>query len=434
MTRRFTKTQDLYERAIKTIPLASQTLSKSAMSFVQGASPLFLERGDGCHVWDVDGNEYIDYVLGLLPVVLGYRDPDVDAAIRAQLDRGITFSLATKLEAELAERLVRLIPCAEMARFGKNGSDATTAAVRLARAYTGRDRVVVCGYHGWHDWYIGTTSRDLGVPQAVKALSTTVPYNDADAVASLFRSDPDGFATLILEPAGVEEPAPGYLERLRVLTERYGVVLIFDEIITGFRVDMGGAQSFYGVTPDLATFGKSMGNGLPISAVVGRRDVMRGMEDIFFSATFGGETLSLAAAIATIDKLERTNAIERTKAMAARLAEGTSARLAERGLDARFTIGGPQWWPRVGVLEAAPTTPAIASSLLQQELIDAGVLMGASLNLCLAHDDETVIAETLTAWDRASEAVAAAFNDSDPARHLRGRPIEPIFQVRSAPS
>lgn len=434
MTRQFTKTEALYERALKTIPLASQTFSKSAMSFVRGASPLFLERGEGCRVWDVDGNEFIDYVLGLLPVALGYRDPDVDAAIRAQLERGITFSLATELEVELAERLVRLVPCAEMVRFGKNGSDATTAAIRLARAYTGHERVAVCGYHGWHDWYIGTTTRDLGVPQAVKALSRAVPYNDADAVADLLHNDPDGFAALILEPAGIDDPAPGYLEALREITQRSGVVLIFDEIVTGFHIDMGGAQSFYGVTPDLATFGKGMGNGLPISAVVGRRDIMRGMEDIFFSATFGGETLSLAAAIATIDKLERTNAIERIKAVAARLTEGARAALAGRGLGERFAVGGTHWWPRVSVLEAAPTTRAVASSLLQQELIGAGVLMGASLNLCLAHDHETVIGETLAAWDQATDAVATAFNDSDPARHLRGRPIQPVFQVRHVPS
>ena len=426
----FERSGKLQARALKTIPLASQTFSKSAMNLVEGATPLFLERGDGCRVRDVDGNQYIDYVLGLWPIVLGYRDPDVDRAIRDQLDKGITFSLATELEAELAERLTRLIPCAEMVRFGKNGSDATTGAIRLARAHTGRDRVIVCGYHGWHDWYIGTTTRDLGVPRAVQELSTSVSYNDADAVERLFRDDPDGIAALILEPAGVAEPAPGYLERLRELTARHGALLIFDEIITGFHLDLGGAQRYYGVTPDLASFGKAMGNGMPISAVVGSAEVMRGMEDIFFSGTFGGEALSLAAAIATVDKMVAIDGVTRKHSAAERLAAGVRARLAHHGLDKRYNVAGPAWWPRITVADAHPADPAVATSLLRQELTAAGILMGAAFNTCIAHDDDAVIAETLAGWDRACDAVAAAFNDPDPARHLRGKPIRPIFNVR----
>ena len=207
---------------------------------------------DGCWVEDVDGNRYIDYVLGLMPIVLGYRDPDVDEAICAQLQLGITFSLPTALEADLAERLVRLIPCAEKVRFGKNGSDATSAALRLARAHTGRDKVLVCGYHGWHDWCIGATSRRLGIPKAVCDLTVAFPYNRPEAVAELLAKEPDGFAAVILEPVGVEAPAPGFLARLRELTERYGVVLVFDEIVTGFRINLGGAQAEFGVAPDLA--------------------------------------------------------------------------------------------------------------------------------------------------------------------------------------
>ena len=227
MARSFDKTAALYRRALETIPLASQTFSKSVMSTVEGAAPLFLERGEGARVWDVDGNDYIDYVLGLLPVVLGYRDPDVDAAIRAQLDKGISFSLATALEAELAERLVELIPCAEMVRFGKNGSDATTAAIRLARAHTGRDKIAICGYHGWHDWYIGTTARHLGVPQAVRDLVRHVPVQRPDVLEANLKREPDEFAAVILEPVGLEPPKPGFLQALRALCDRYGVVLVF---------------------------------------------------------------------------------------------------------------------------------------------------------------------------------------------------------------
>ena len=424
---RLKKSHTLYRRALKTVPLASQTFSKSATNFVQGASPLFLGRGRGAEVWDVDGNRYIDYVLGLLPIVLGYQDPDVDAAVRAQLSRGITFSLATELEAELAERLVRLIPCAEMVRFGKNGSDATTAAVRLARAYTGRDRIAVCGYHGWHDWYIGTTSRQLGVPEAVRALTSTFRYNDADSLHRLLADEPDGFAAIVVEPAGGEEPRDGFLEALRELASRHGAVLVFDEIVTGFRVDLGGAQKRYGVTPDLACFGKAMGNGMPISALVGTAEIMRWMEHIFFSTTFGGEALSLAAAIATLDKLEAVDAPRRIGTIGSRLKSAVHGIVHEAGLSTRFRIDGPDWRP---IVRSVDREPVLAASLLRQELIAHGLLMGGAFNLCLSHEDDALLGETTSAWRRAAAAVADAFASNDPAARLRGKPIQPVFQVR----
>ncbi len=256
----------MLDRAERVIPLGAQTFSKSKIQLPPGAAPLFVTHGDGGRVFDVDGNEYVDLISALMPNVLGYRDPDVDLAIRRQLTRGISFSLPTELESQLAERLVAHVPCAEMVRFGKNGTDATSAAIRLARAATRRDRIMLCGYHGWQDWYIGATSRNLGVPAAVSALSHPVPYGDIAAVEALFAKYPASFAALIVEPAGATEPAPGYLQELKDLVHRHGAILIFDEIITGFRWSIGGAQSYYGVAPDLACFGKAMGNGMPISA------------------------------------------------------------------------------------------------------------------------------------------------------------------------
>ena len=426
----FTNSDRLHTRALETIPLAAQTFSKSAMNFVEGASPKFLDRGDGCRVWDVDGNEYLDFLLGLMPVVLGYRDPDVDRAIRDQLDKGISFSLSTKLEADLAERLVDIIPCAEMVRFGKNGSDATSAAIRLARAHTGRDRVAHCGYHGWHDWYIGSTSRHLGVPDAVRNLSETFPFNNADVLEDMLSQAPEGFAAVILEPAGTEDPQPDFLQRLRDITERYGVVLIFDEIVTGFRIDLGGAQAKYGITPDLACFGKAMGNGMPISAIVGHRDLMKLMEDIFYSGTFGGEALSLAASIATIDKLIASNAVDHINDVGARLRDMISGILEEYGLDKRYGVAGPTWKPAIKQLDTAEGDTT-ALSLLRQELIASGILMGSNINICLAHD-EVAVEEAGERWRRACEAIASAYNDPEPARHLRGKPVRPLFQVRKS--
>ncbi len=418
-----------FDRASRTIPLATQTFSKSHQQSVPGASPLFLSHGKGARAFDIDGNEYIDYVMGLLPVILGHCDPDVDAAIVRQLEHGISFSLATKLEAELAERLVELIPCAQMVRFGKNGSDATTAAIRLARAHTGRDRIAICGYHGWHDWYIGTTTRHRGVPPAVRALAATFPFNDADALEQLLAADPDGFAAVILEPDGLVSPAPGFLARLRALTQRYGTVLIFDEIITGFRQALGGAQAVHGVTPDLACFGKAMANGMPISAIVGQRPIMMLMEEVFCSATFAGEALSLAAATATLDKLDREQVPQRLARLGARLIAKLNQSLTAHGLDNRVHFAGNDWWPRISVSESADA-PHLLKSLLRQEMHRHGLLISAGLNLSLAHDSEAIVAATVSRFDTAIAAVREALQTPNPAHSLAGPLVQPTFAVR----
>jgi glutamate-1-semialdehyde aminotransferase len=368
-------------------------------------------------------------VLGLLPVVLGYCDPDVDQAIRAQLEEGITFSLAHPKETELAEKLVEIIPCAEMVRFGKNGSDVTTGAIRLARAYSGRSKVAICGYHGWHDWYIGTTTRKLGVPEVVRELSVTFPYNNAAALEALLKAEPESYAAIILEAGGTQVPAAGFLERLRELATHYGVVLIFDEIITGFRLHLAGAQAHYGVTPDLACFGKSMGNGMPISALVGRAEIMRKMEDIFFSTTFGGEVLSISASLATIAKLQRENVVAKLWRRGEGLRDGANATLRQRGLGEFVSFAGEGWWPRIKI-GTAPVEHNLLVSLLRQEFNANGLLLGASFNLCLAHDDDAVMRETISAIDTAAGAVRDALDSRDPATRLRGKPVQPTFSVR----
>ncbi len=426
---RFEKSNAMLDRVLEVIPLASQTFSKSYQQVPRGAAPLFFERGAGCRVWDVDGNAYIDHILGLMPIVLGYCDPDVDEAIRRQIDRGITFSLPSPIEAELAECLTRLIPCAEMVRFGKNGSDVTTAAIRLARAHTGRDVIVTCGYHGWHDWYIGTTTRRLGVPPAVQDLSISVPFNDLAAIKKIIEQDGGKIAAVIMEPTGKSPPEPGYLEEIRAMTDRHGIVLVFDEIITGFRISMGGAQQQYGVVPDLSCFGKAMGNGMPISAIVGRRDIMRKMEDIFFSGTFGGEALSIAAAIATIEKLERLSVVDRLWARGAKLTAGFNQKIEKRGLGGLLKFEGESWWPRLTV-QSPPVDGNLLASLLRQEFMAHGLYMTVSLNLCLAHDDDAVTEETLLAADGAFSALADHLNSPDPAARLRGEQIRPTFSVR----
>ena len=428
--RRYDRSQRLIERAERVIPTGSQTFSKSKLQFPPGAAPLFVTHGDGGRVYDVDGNEYVDLVSALLPNVLGYRDPDVDLAIRRQLTRGISFSLPTVLETELAERLVKHIPCAEMVRFGKNGTDATSAAVRLARAATKRDRLILLGYHGWQDWYIGATTRNLGVPASVSALSHLAPYGDLKAIEELFARHPGEFAAVMLEPMNTVEPAPGYLEGLKELVHRHSALLIFDEIITGFRWAIGGAQARYGVTPDLACFGKALGNGMPISAVVGRTDIMRLMEDIFYSGTFGGETLSLAAAIATIDKIDRDGVTDRLWAMGGELMTQAIARIAAVGLSEVLGLVGAAPWAILTFKDHINASKEAIKTLFLREMIAAGVLINASHNVCFAHDAAD-IARVLFAYDHALAVLREALDRGDVDRRLGNQVIRPVFSVRA---
>ena len=419
----------MLERAQCVIPLGSQTFSKSRIVYPANAAPLFLSHGKGSHVWDVDGNEYADFVNGLLPVILGYDDADVIDAVSVQLRRGVTFSLATELEVELAELLRDIIPCAEMVRFGKNGSDATSGAIRIARAHTGRDRIAVCGYHGWQDWYIGATTRNKGIPAVVGALTHKFPYNDLDALRRLLESHPRQFAAVMMEPMNVEEPQAGYLEGVRDLAHEYGALFVLDEIITGFRYHLGGAQTLFNVIPDLATFGKSMGNGFPISAVVGKACYMAEMEEIFFSSTFGGETLSLAATLATIRKMQREPVHARLNEVGTRVIDMTRKNVERSGLTPHVSISGRPSWSLMQFKDAPEASAAQIKSLYLQEVIARGILTAGSHNICYAHTEDDL--QHLERAQREALAVTReAINRGDIAQRLMGPPIEPVFRVR----
>jgi glutamate-1-semialdehyde 2,1-aminomutase/spore coat polysaccharide biosynthesis protein SpsF len=424
-----TRSQDLLERSRRVIPGCAQTFSKGYTQYVQGVSPVFLQRGKGCRVWDVDGNEYIDYVQGLLPNILGYAHDEVNAAAAAQLAHGHSFSLPHPLEVELAERLTRLIPCAQMVRFAKNGSDATAGAVRVARAFTGREMVACCGYHGWQDWYIGSTTRDAGVPAATRALTRPFVYNDPASLEKVLNEAPGQFAAVILEPVNFTEPKPGYLQQVKDIAHRHGALLIFDEICSGFHFGLGGAQKRYGVTPDLACFGKAMGNGFPIACVLGRADVMKVFEQVFFSFTFGGEVASMAAALKVLDMLEHTDALARMEANGRRLQEGFAALVKEAGLGERFLCVGHPTWSLLKFRDAAGKDSLLERSLFQQEAIKRGLLLLVTHNLTAAHD-ETAVERTLEVYAAVLKTLAGWLSDPAPARFLEGPMIQPVFKVR----
>jgi glutamate-1-semialdehyde aminotransferase len=300
--RRYAKSLELWQRLSRVVPGGSQTNSKRPSQFAFGSYPIFASHARGSHVWDVDGNEYVDFVQALGPIVLGYCDPDVDAAVRAQLDRGMIYGLLAEAELTAAEAFVAAVPCAEQVRFLKSGAEATSAAARIARAYTGREVIVNCGYRGWHDAW-NAHRNDGGIPRVLEGVVQPFAYNDLESLEAALRAHRGNVAAVILDAAGLQTPAPGFLEGVARLARDHGALLVFDEIVTGFRLGLGGAQEYFGVAPDLACFAKAMANGMPLAAVCGRREVMGVADRLIVTTTYGGEALSLAAATATIAKL-----------------------------------------------------------------------------------------------------------------------------------
>lgn len=429
MSERYQHSEEMLERALKTVPLGSQTFSKSKTQYPMGVSPFFIQRGKGSRVWDVDGNEYIDFINSLAAITLGYCDPDVDAAVRAQLDDGVIFSLPHPLEMQVAEQIVKLVPCAEKVRFGKNGSDATAGAIRISRAFTNRDHVAVCGYHGWQDWYIGTTARNRGVPQATRDLSHTWTYNDIGSLAKLFQEYPGQIAAVILEPMNVTEPLPGFLEEVKALAHKHGALLIFDETVTGFRYAVGGAQQHFGVTPDLATFGKGLANGYPVSAVTGRADVMQLMEEVFFSFTFGGETLSLAAALATMKKLESEPVTDTLYKQGRKVIDGLKSRIAAAGAEEFLGTAGNPTWNFFLIKDTAKYSQWQIKTLFLQEMFARGILTIGSHNMSYSHSDAD-LGKLFNAYDEVIPMLVEGVRQNKLESMLRCEPLQPLFKVR----
>jgi glutamate-1-semialdehyde aminotransferase len=424
--RSFDRSMAMLARARRSIPGASQTLSKGADMFVEGAYPAFLERGRGCRVWDVDGGEYIDYILGLASITLGYAYPAVTEAVARQLAEGSIFSLPHPLEVEVAERLIEVIPCAEQVRFLKTGSEANSAAIRIARAATGREVVVYNGYHGWADWYAVTTPRSKGIPKDTARSIAPFNYNDLPSLVRALDEHDGNVAAVIMEAALLDAPAPGFLEGVRKLAHAHGALLIFDEIVTGFRWAIGGAQESYRVVPDLATFGKGMANGLPLAAIVGRADLGRQFEEVFVSSTFGGDTLALAAARATIDEYRRQPVIERLWAAGRRFQEGFRAAVGRTGVPAEC-IGFPVH-PKIVFRDASEERSRLLMSLFLQETARRGVLLHfAGFNTSFSHSDADVD-ESLEACEAALRIVAEARAEGRVAERLEGKPYGEVFK------
>ncbi len=417
------RSNELYMRALGLIPSVTQTLAKGPSQYVKGVAPKYLVKGKGSHVWDVDGNEYLDFNMAIGPISLGYSYPEIDEAIINQLNDGITFSLMHPLEVEVAELLKELIPNAESVRFSKTGADVTSAAVRLARAYTGKKKILCCGYHGWHDWYISVTSRDMGIPEEIKNLSYTFQYNDLESLANSIDND---VAAVILEPVVFEEPKMNFLNGVAELCRNKGIVLIFDEMWTGFRIAAGGAQEYFGIKPDLATYSKAVANGMPLSILTGRSDIMKLAEhDVFFYTTFGGEALSLAAAKATINIIRRENVPEYLSQKGCLLKQGYN-NIAER-LGLYFTKAVGYNWRSMITFDSTAGDPLLLKSFVQQEMIKRGILWSGFHNMSYSHTDEDII-YTLSVYEDVLSELKDELNKGDIAEKILGEPVQPVFR------
>ncbi len=418
------QSQAWWRRAAARIPCGTQTLSKGPDQFVRGVSPIFLARGKGAHVWDVDGNEYIDYPMALGPILLGHAYPRVIEAAAEQMRQGTTYTLMHPLEVELAELLCEIIPCAEMVRFGKNGSDATTAAVRVARAVTGRDKIAYCGYHGWQDWYAAVTERNAGLPSVLRQFMLPFRYNDLGSLRTLFEQHPSEIAAVILEQPGLE-PLDGFLHRVQDLAHRHGALFILDEIVTGFRYALGGAQEYYNVVPDLACFGKGMANGFPLSALVGRREIMQALERVFFSMTYGGETVSLRAALETIRELREQNALQYIWEMGRRLRQGLQELIA--GLDAPVELHGNPPRSSLTFFDENGQPSLAVKSLFLQETVKRGVLFGGPVFLSFSHTPAD-LDRTFEACEAALQRITRAVREGRVLACLEGEVVATVFR------
>lgn len=416
----------IYERSVGLIPAHTQTLAKGPEQHVFGVAPVYAKRGAAGHVWDVDGNEYIDLTMGVGPLSIGYAEPSIDSAIRNQLQDGITFSLMHPLEVEVAEMIRTIVPHAESVRFSKTGCDVTSAAVRLARAFTGKSTIVCCGYHGWHDWYISVTDRSAGIPDEVRGKTYTFNYNDFDSVLAAVDDDT---AAIILEPIVFDAPSDGFLHRLRTLCDERGILLIFDEMWTGFRLSLGGAQEFFGVRADLACFSKAVANGMPLSVLCGRADVMSLLEqEVFFFTTFGGEALSLAAAKATLEFMRASDVPGRLDATGTALRDGYNEIAKALGLS--YTAARGFGCRSIVTFDASTDNPLLMKSFVQQEMIRRGILWGGFHNVCFRHSQQDV-ATVLAAYGEVLPLLDGHVRAHTLETAIEGRTVRPVFRKTS---
>jgi glutamate-1-semialdehyde aminotransferase len=416
----------LSERSKKIIPALSQTFSKSPYSYVEGIYPTYLSRGRGSHVFDVDKNEYIDYVMALGPIILGYNYPTVNTAIKNQLKKGISFSIPHPLEVELSEEIKSIIPSAEMVRFSKTGSDAGTAAVRAARALTKRNNIAYCGTGGvWHDWFTVITNRNEGIPIILKKMIKKFNYNDIESLKILFEGWKGEVATVYMEPILNEFPKNNFLKKVKELAHKHGAILIFDEVVTGFRLANGGAQELLRIDADLAVFGKGIGNGMPLGAITGKHEYMEKFQDVFYSTSYGGEALSLAAGMAVIHELKKKPVISHCWQLGEffisefnKISEELEINVRMEGLPVRSSI--------ICKNEKGQSS-LLLKSLLYQETLKRGILFGPGYVFLSYSHSKKDIQKTLKACKESMKILKDAIKKKNVRKKLQGQVMKTVM-------
>ena len=426
---RYSESTKFLHRAEKSIPLGSQTFSKSRTQYPVGVSPLFINKARGAYVWDIDGNKYIDLVNSLAAITIGYKNKNIDNSVRKQMKKGTIFSLPGTLEAEVAELIIETVPSAEMVRFAKNGSDATTAAIRLSRAYTGREEIAFCGYHSWQDWYIGSTSMNKGVPKDVAKLSHRFVYNEIESLRKIFDSKPNKIAAVILEPMTSEYPKNNFLSEVKDLAKKNNSVLIFDETVTGYRYSIGGAQLEFNVTPDLTTLGKGIANGYPLSAIVGKREIMKEIENIFFSGTFGGELLSLAAAKTVIQMHLDFDITSRIGSVGSKIALELQKIINSYKMEDFLHISGHPTWKFLNWTGNEEFNTQIVKTYFMQEMFKRGVLVLSTHNNSFSLT-EKLSEQVINVYGEVISELNKSITDTSLVSKLHVNPIQPLFTLR----
>lgn len=421
LTKKKLNEQELWDNALRLMPRGTQTMSKCPDQFVDGVYPKFVKSGKGAYLYGLDGKKYLDYMCALGPVILGYNHKRTNKAIKKQLKNGIVFSWPTLLEQELAALINEVVPCAEQVRFGKNGTDVNLASVRIARSYTGKEKILKPkgGYHGWGDWH-AITMREYGVPKCMKDIIDEFEFNNLDSLETLLKKD--DVAAVILEPQALTSPAPGFLQGVRDLCDKYKVVLIFDEVVSGFRWSLGGAQEYFGVTPDLCCLGKAIANGMPLAAIAGKKEFMKELDHVFYSMTFGGECLSLVAAIETIKEL-KTKDYNHIWELGNMLDKGIKDSAKKYNLDINFAGSAPRH-----NLSFNPETYSDAQGmkdLFFQEMVKQGILFPNVVYISFAHTKKD-IEKTIKAADKAFKFVSENLNNIDNV--LEGKRSISIFR------
>lgn len=430
----FSASRELQSLAHRLIPGGAHTYAKGDDQYPE-QSPGFIARGKGCHVWDLDGNEFIEYGMGLRAVTLGHAyEPVVEAAYK-QMRLGANFTRPAKLEVDLAEAMLEVIDGVEMVKFAKNGSDVTTAAVKLARAHTGRDLVAICGDHPFFsvdDWFIGTTELDAGIPQAIKDMTVKFRYNNLQSLQELFERHPQQIACVMMEPETSTPPAPNYLNDVKALCEKNGAVFVLDETLTGFRWHLQGAQKFHDVVPHLSIFGKAMGNGFAIAALAGKREIMRlgGLDHdqprvFLLSTTHGAETHALAASLETIRIYREQGVVEFLWRQGERLRTQVNQAIAENHVEGFFELVGRPCNLVFATCDQEKKRSQAFRTLFMQEMIKRGIL-GPSFVVSFSHSDADI--------DRTGEAIHEALMvyrkalDEGVEKYLEGRPVKPVYR------